>query len=163
MLRVAVIALAIVVVALITLRIFGLAPHDRRAGLWLPGQVVNTPVTDWSFTDSISEIYLQTRTTYLIPHSVTIQCAQIGGQLYIASFHMGGPRRRWNQNVMRDPRVRLGIDGKLYDRKAIPLTDPSEIDKVFQTYVKKYDAWKRVSEQSLANRPTIFYWRIEPV
>jgi hypothetical protein len=155
-------ALAVVVVALVALRIVGLPPHDRRAGLWLPGEVVMTPVDDWSFTDAIPEIYVQTRTTYLIPHSVTTQCAQVGGQLYIASFYTGGPRRRWNQNVLRDPRVRLGIGGRLYDRKAIPLTDSVEIGRVLESYAKKYPSWKRVSEQPLAQRPTIYYWRIEP-
>ncbi|MGE0704136.1 MAG: nitroreductase/quinone reductase family protein [Vicinamibacterales bacterium] len=159
------IVLAAVIATLIALRIVGFAPRDSRAGLWLPGEVVTTTVSDWSFTDAYPEIYLQTRTPYLIAHSVTIQCAQIDGQLYIASFHMGGPtapRRRWNQNVLRDPRVRLSIGGRLYDQTAVPLTDPTEIDAVLQAYAVKYPNWKRVSEQPLAERPTIYYWRIEP-
>jgi hypothetical protein len=160
--RVGAIVLAVVVAALIALRVAGLAPKDRRAGLWLPGERVETPVTDWSFTDAFPEIYVQTRTTYLIPHSVTIQCAQVDGRLYIASFHWGGPRRRWNQNVLRDPSVRLGIGERLYDQTAVPLTDQTEIETVFRAYTTKYPNWKRVSEQPLAERPTIYYWRIEP-
>lgn len=157
-----VVVLALVIAVLVTLSIVGLAPRDRRAGLWLPGELVTTPVDDWSFTDAFPEIHLQTRTRYLIPHSVTVQCAQVEGRLYIASFHMGGPRRRWNQNVQRDPRVRLGIGNRLYDRTAIPLTDPTDIDTVFRAYAAKYPNWQRVSEQPLEQRPTIYYWRIAP-
>ena len=160
--RAGVIVLAVLAAAFITLRIVGLEPRDRRAGLWLPGERVETPVTDWAFTDAFPEIYVQTQSTYLIPHSVTIQCAQVDGTLYIASFHFGGPRRRWNQNVLRDPKVRLSIGQRLYDQTAVPLTDQTEIDTVFRAYITKYANWKRVSEQPPAERPTIFYWRIEP-
>ncbi len=51
-------------VALIVLRVVGLDPKDRRAGLWLTGEVVTTPVTDWSFTDKYRNIYVQTKTWY---------------------------------------------------------------------------------------------------
>src|SRR2546428_13918284 len=43
--------LACVAVALVTLRIVGLDPKDRRPGLWLTGDLGTKPVTDWSFTD----------------------------------------------------------------------------------------------------------------
>jgi hypothetical protein len=160
--RAILVVLAVAIVALTALRVLGLPPKDRRPGLWLPGTLVEAPVDDWSFTDAVPEIYVETRTRYIVPHSVTIQCAQVGGQLYIASFHFGGPRRSWNQNIDRDPRVRLSIGGRLYDKRAVPLTDPAEIEGVFQAYAKKYDTWKRVSEQPPAERPQIFYWRIEP-
>ena len=38
---------AVLVVALVVLRVAGLDPNERRAGLWLTGEVVTTPVTDW--------------------------------------------------------------------------------------------------------------------
>ena len=38
---------------LVVLRITGLNPHDRIPGLWLTGNLVTTPVTDWSFTDKV--------------------------------------------------------------------------------------------------------------
>ena len=156
----AIIVFAVGIATLATFSVVGLRPKDRRAGLWLPGALVTTPVNDWSFTDAFPEIYLQTRTTYLIPHSVTIQCAQIAGQLYIASFDSGGPRRRWNLNVLRDSRVRLQIGERLYDRNAIPLADPTETDKVFRAYGAKYSNWQLISKQPLDQRPTIHYWRI---
>lgn len=36
-------------------------------GLWLTGDLVTTPVTDWSFTDAIPTVQIETRTWYLIP------------------------------------------------------------------------------------------------
>lgn len=46
-------------------------PKDRRPGLWLSGDAVTAPVTDWSFSDAFQEIQLETKTWYLVPHSVT--------------------------------------------------------------------------------------------
>ena len=50
----------------------GCQPRDERPGLWLSGELAAEPVQDWSFSDSIEEISLETRTWYGIPHSVTI-------------------------------------------------------------------------------------------
>src|SRR5947209_2578352 len=74
-----------VVVALLALCIVGLDPRERRPGLWLTGERVATPVTDWSFTDKHPTIYIQTRSGYLLPHSVTITCVAHDGQLYLTS------------------------------------------------------------------------------
>ena len=53
-------------------------PKDRRPGLGLSGDVVNEPINDWSFSDEYQQIYLETQTWYLIPHSVTTVCAGLG-------------------------------------------------------------------------------------
>ena len=62
---------------LIVLRVVGVDPQDQRPGLWLAGDVVDSPVSDWSFTDDHYEIYLQTNTPYFVPHSVTVYCATL--------------------------------------------------------------------------------------
>ena len=51
--------LLFLVLALITLPIVGLEPQDRRPGLWVKGELVTTPFTDWSFTNQFEEIYLE--------------------------------------------------------------------------------------------------------
>src|SRR5262245_3506846 len=83
--------LVVALIALAVLRVVGLNPKAQRAGLWLSGDAVTAPVNDWSFTDSIQEIQVQTHSWYGLPHSVTTQCASVNGTLYIASFHFGGP------------------------------------------------------------------------
>ena len=42
--------------------------------------------------------------------------------------------RHWNQNVVRDPCVRLKIADKLYDRTLVKITDPVEHDKILATW-----------------------------
>ena len=47
----------------------GCPPTDRSLscrvpGLWIKGDPVTTPVTDWSYTDKIPEIKIQTQTPF---------------------------------------------------------------------------------------------------
>src|SRR6266849_1529674 len=100
---------ALVVVTLLTLRVTGLEPayvdpsseefaksgRTTRPGLWLTGEVVHTPVTNWDWVNKIRDpirkntIMIETRTWYGIPHSVTT-----GIKMNIewqSSFHMTRP------------------------------------------------------------------------
>src|ERR1700676_14416 len=121
---------------LAVLRITGLNPHDGIPGLWLTGDLVTTPVADWSFTDKVPTIKLQTQSRFLLPHSVTINCLAYKGQLYVSSTHPAGAPRSWDENVMRDPHVRIKIGDKLYDRTLVLVTDPAEKDGVVQVKEK---------------------------
>ena len=139
--------LAAIVVLLVVLRITGLDPRDRTPGLWLTGTLVTTPISDWSFTDKVDTVKVQTRDFLGLPHSVTTYCVAYNGQLYLTSVYP--PRapqypngRRWNQNVARDPRVRLKIAGQLYDRTLVYVTDPQERAAVIQNKAKKYPQQK---------------------
>ena len=127
---------------LVVLGITGLNPHDGIPGLWLTGDLVTTPVTDWSFTDKVPTIKLQTQGRFLLPHSVTINCLAYKGQLYVSSIYPAGPPRIWNENVMRDPHVRIKIGDRLYDRTLVLVTDPAERDGVLQARAKKYPQLK---------------------
>src|SRR5215470_1029896 len=82
----------LVVVTLLTLRMTGLEPpyvdptseefaksgRTTRPGLWLAGEVVHEPVTNWDWVNTVNDpirkntVMLETRTWYGIPHSVTI-------------------------------------------------------------------------------------------
>jgi hypothetical protein len=124
------------------LRITGLNPHDGIPGLWLTGDLVTTAVTDWSFTDQVPTIKLQTQSRFLLPHSVTINCVAFKGQLYVTSTYSAGSPRSWNANVMRDPRVRIKIGDKLYDRSMVVVTDPAEIQGLLEAKAKKYPRLK---------------------
>ncbi len=137
------------VLALAVLRITGFEPRTcsniyeswscRLPGLWLRGDLVTTPVTDWSFTDKIPTIKLQTHTWYLLPHSVNIGIVYYNGHLYLSSVYMRSEvKYRWNENVLRDPRVRLKIGNQLYDRTLTYVTDPAEKAAVLQAKSKKY-------------------------
>ncbi|MBZ5699068.1 MAG: hypothetical protein LAN18_11040 [Acidobacteriia bacterium] len=138
--------LVCLVLALLVLRVTGLNPKGRRPGLWLSGDVVTTPVADWSFTDKYPNIMIQTRTWYMIPHSVTINCLSANGQLYLSTAIPAGLQyphdRNWHANVARDPHARLKIGNQLYDRTLSVVTDPAEKAAVMQAREKKYPQLK---------------------
>ena len=121
-------------------------------GLWLKGEPVTTPVTDWSFTDKIPQIKIQTQSAFLLPHSVTIWCAEYNGNLYVTSR----PGRMWVEDAIRDPRVRLKMGDQLFDRTLSVVDDPAEKAAVLQTKGKKYPQWKVPS----ASASTVF--RVNP-
>jgi hypothetical protein len=135
------------VLLLATLRATGFEPRDctnasswscRAPGLWLKGDVVTTPVSDWSFTDKIQTIKIQTETPFLLPHSVSIWCAVYNGNLYVTSYR----GRLWVEDAIRDPHVRLKIGGRIYDRTLSLVSDPDEKAAVLQAKGKKYPQWK---------------------
>ena len=117
----------VVVLVLVILRVTGLNPRGARSGFWLSGNLITVPVTDWSFADSYPTIEVQTKTRYLIPHSVTIWCVSYEKNLYLQAFG-----RTWKQNVARDPHVRIKIGNQLYDETVTPITDTSEFSGVAQ-------------------------------
>jgi hypothetical protein len=128
--------LAGLAVVLLVLRFTGFSPTGdipgpgNYPGLWLTGEVVTTPVTDWSFATQYKTDKVQTRTWYGIPHSVTTSHILHNGQLYLTSlFRAGVPfpqGKSWVNNVMRDPHVRLKFGDKLYDCVLSHVTDPEE-------------------------------------
>lgn len=127
---------------LVILRFTGLNPRARTPGLWLTGKVVNTPVTDWSFTDKVQHVEVQVRTWYLLPHSVTINCISNDGRLYLSSVFGQDETRSWNAAVLRDPRVRIKVGDQLYDRTLVPVTDPAEWKAVLEARARKYPRLK---------------------
>jgi hypothetical protein len=130
--------LVCLILLLAVLRISGFGPHDRIPGLWLKGNVVSTPVTDWSFTENIPVIQIQTQTWYLLPHSVNINCLVYNSQLYLVSVFPAGTAHGWNDNVMRNPNVRLKVGDQIYDRTLSLVSDAAEQEGVLQARHKKY-------------------------
>ena len=145
-----VIIVVVMALTLLTLRMTGLEPEyldlDQlrahhmiaRPGLWLKGEVVTAPVTDWSFVDkvehpgrSINTVLVETRTPYFIPHSVRTMPFVRNGVLYIRSHQdrmdLQFPNdKSWTSNVARDPRVRIKIGDKLYEATMVLVTDRAQ-------------------------------------
>jgi hypothetical protein len=148
--RAAGVLVVILAVALLTLRVTGLEPqyldlpelraHDMLAwpGLWIKGEVVTTPVTDWSFVSqtehpgrNLNTVLVETRTPYFIPHSVRTVPFVRDGRLYIRSHQhrmdLQAPNdKAWTANVARDPRVRIKIGGKIYEATMVLVADHAQ-------------------------------------
>ena len=144
----------VVVIAAALAGCFG--PEDRRPGMHLRGEVVASAPSDWAFTDAHREIAIEVQTPYLLPHSVTIWCATINGELYLGA--RDPETKRWPGWVDRDPDVRLGIGSKIYEVRLTPLEDPARIKRVRQVYGLKYELPARREGEG----PPIRYWRVEP-
>jgi len=131
----------------------GCEPSDQRPGLWLSGTPQPYPA-DWTFADQQKEIELQVGTPYLLPHSVTIWCATLDGDLYLAASRP--EEKHWPGWVNEDPDVRLKIGDDLYEARLEPLQDPALIRQVTAVQSKKYGF-------DMPDGPTgAWYWRVEP-
>ena len=132
-----------------------LSPKDRRPGLRLSGPNEPFPL-DWSFTDIHPEIWIETHTPWLLRHSVTIVCAQRDGRLYVGA--RDPDTKRWVALVERDDRVRLGIDGTIYEARLEAITDPEEEADIRRAYAAKY-GWP---ERPAAESPPWRVFRVWP-
>ena len=181
-----VLIVVLLAVTLLTLRVTGLEPqyldlndlraHDMiaRPGLWLTGEVVNTPVTDWSFVDkvehpgrSLNTVLVETRTPYFIPHSVRTVPFVRNVRLYIRSHQhrmdLQFPNdKSWTSNMARDPRVRIKIGDKLYEATMVLIADRAQAIAVLgrnpetlqkgpdgQEHVVRYDHVLRVFQRNI--------------
>lgn len=135
----------------------GCEPDGRRPGLWLSGDVQEKFPDDWSFTNQHREIHIEVSTPYLLPHSVTIWCADSEGDLYLGA--RAPETKNWPGYVDDDPNVRLGIGDKIYPVRLEPLTDPEEIQGVKQAYARKYDLPGGISGGENVDQR---YWRVVP-
>jgi hypothetical protein len=129
-------------------------PSDERPGLGLSGEVQGQGVEDWSFTSDANEIFIETVTSYWIPHSVTAWCVTVGNELYVAADD--ADEKIWVANVARDPNVRLKIGDKVYEQKLVPITDAATIASIDSGFARKYE----YEEEEADDNMTVGYWRV---
>ena len=170
--------------ALLTLRVTGLDPeymdyttqeYNERGrmtlpGLWLSGEVVKEPIDNWDWVLDVSHpergntIMLETQTWYGIPYSVTILPTPRGDKMYIGGSARDARLARvfpdykqWWANVENDPRVRLKIDGKIYEMTAALVHDHVEFAEVLGRDAITTTIAEDGSEQVVAKW---YYWRV---
>jgi hypothetical protein len=130
-------------------------PSDERPGLGLSGEVHQQGVEDWSFTSDAYEIFIETATSYWIPHSVTAWCVTVGDELYVAADD--ADKKKWVTNVAHDPNVRLKIGDKVYEQKLVPITDAETIASIDSGFARKYEYEE---EEGADDDMTVGYWRV---
>jgi hypothetical protein len=87
----------------------------------LRGEVIEEPVTDWSFVDD-SFVDLETRPEN--PYSVELNYFVRDGQLFVDPAE----GRRWLDYIRADPRVRVRFGGKVYPLQAVLVGRPGELE-----------------------------------
>lgn len=93
------------------------------------------PPADWAFTRDVPLVQLETRPER--PWSVTLGCVEYQGALYVGSPDPESDR--WVAHVTRDPRVRLRVEGRIYELQARRVTDPAEWAAAGRLLYEKYD------------------------
>tara|TARA_B100000575_G_C22990150_1_gene570968 strand:- start:8 stop:601 length:594 start_codon:yes stop_codon:yes gene_type:complete len=184
-LRVGLTAVVLLLIGTIcTLRVTGLEPeymdytteaYNERGrmtypGLWLKGDLVSEPVDNWDWVRDVrhpvrgNTIMLETRTWYGLPYSVTILPTPRGGNLYVGGSARGDRLSRdfpeykqWWANVQRDPRVKLKIDGKIYEMTAALVHDPEELRQILGREPVSIRTADDGSEDVVAKW---YYWRV---
>ena len=129
-------------------------PSDERPGLGLSGEVHRSGVGDWSFTSDAYEIFIETVTSYWIPHSVTAWCVTVGNELYVSADY--ADKKSWVANIGRDPNVRLKIKDKVYEQKLVPVTDATMIASIDSGFVRKYEYEEEEGDEDM----TVGYWHV---
>jgi hypothetical protein len=78
--------------------------------------------SDWTFAGDYGTVQLETRPED--PYSVNVAFTVVDNRLYI---NAGDTETQWVKNIAANPRVRLRMDGVLYELRAERVTDPAEI------------------------------------
>ncbi len=107
----------------------------------LKGEVVDPPPDDWTEYAAVETAQLETRPDD--PHSINIWLGVVDGRLYVTTSLIRGPddpnERDWVRHVAADPRVRLRVDGRVYELNAVRVESPETIEAVRRAMIAKYD------------------------
>lgn len=128
-------------------------PSDRRPGLWLTGDAAAFP-DNWAFTSAYPEIFVQVKTPYFLPHSVTIWCVALGEKLVIGARNPDD--KNWPGWMAKSPAVTLKVGDKLYQGEAERVNDAAEIAEIKAAYAVKY----QLSTDPNKPSPPMRYWYI---
>lgn len=135
-------------------------PLGPLSGGRLSGEVHTAPVGDWSFSDAVATIQLETNPAE--PHSVNAWCVGLGDRIYVPTSMIRGPKapseREWVRNVTADERVRIRIGDQIYERTAVRVHDAAEYDAARAALEMKYelDPAERDSERD------VWIFRLDP-
>jgi hypothetical protein len=95
------------------------------AGIIPGGELSGEEATAGAWSEVVSDsgtLDLETRPED--PYSVRINFFFRGGEIYIDPAE----GRRWYEHLQDDPSVRVRFDGLIYRARAVPVTDPQELE-----------------------------------
>ncbi len=149
----------------------GCAPFLVFPGGELRGTLYSNAIDDWSFTDEVEFVQIQTRSDH--PYSVQVYGVGSGKAFYIASQGWRGAmgstnRARWIAHLVEDPKIRLLVGETIYELKGVRVEDDSEVERVRQLFRTKYgDAaeswgfWQKKPKAPSASE--VFVFRLDPL
>jgi hypothetical protein len=109
-------------------------PLGPIPGPRLSGAVVQEPVEDWSFVDAVEVVQVETRPD--APYSVNTWMTRVDDGVYVFA---GDDESPWVQNIIQEPLVRVRIDGRIYELRAVGVTDLRIKRTFLQAMKAKYE------------------------
>jgi hypothetical protein len=116
----------------------------------LHGETSTEDPMNWAFAGGEATLELQvgdrTRTVWFVTYQSV---------LYVAAAE--GERKQWPAEVMKDPRVRLRVAGRNYDRKLVRIDDEAMRQAVGKTFETRYQT--TLSPEAKAR---VWVFRVDP-
>lgn len=131
---------------------FSDGPVGPFPGGALSGAVDPDPSPNWRAAGSTIELEIRpadpwSLRTYAIPY---------GRDLYLPSFQ--AERRRWVPVALADPRVRVRLENRLYERRLERVDDPATRARLIELMAQLH-GW---DPDGIAGRDTTWYFRLAP-
>ncbi len=124
----------------LAIALVGCGPIGPFAGGALRGPVGPSQVSDWSFAEELKTAQLETRPAK--PQSVTTWFAAVGPDLYVPTSLVLGTKnpanRGWVAHVAEDPRVRIRLGDRVFERVARRVEDETEFARAREALETKY-------------------------
>lgn len=114
-------------------RLFAGGPLGPFPGGHLRGQPVSPPA-DWSFANREDYLLVESD-AWTLPYSERVWFLAHEGRLHLLlpSFFGDGLKRR----IDDDPRVRVALDGRLYEQTAVAVTEPQQIAAILGPVIRR--------------------------
>lgn len=104
-------------------------PVGPMPGFALDGPPAMQPVQNFLFARYLDELAIEIRPES--PYSVTVGFVEREGRIYVS----GPSWSFWVRGLERHPEARIYLAAEIYDVTAVPVTDPSELEKVGESGV----------------------------
>jgi hypothetical protein len=118
-------------------RWFITCPCDTMPGAVLWGEVVEEPVTDWSFANEVELCQIQVQGA-IFPQALNLNCmATPQGQLYLSCSNC--EPKRWSRLAMNNENGRIRLNGLVYPVTITRVTDAAEADRSWEARLIKLE------------------------
>ena len=112
-----------------------ICPCDGTPGGFLLGEKERRPVDDWAFVNEVPLCQIQIWAG-IRPHSINLNCMSTpDGELYVSCGNCD--TKYWQTQVGANEKGLIRINGNLYPVIFNRVTDPTEMDRVYQASTNK--------------------------
>ncbi len=138
LLKLAVAAIGVIAV-LSVLGMLAVCPCGPAPGMFLFGDEVSEPVTDWQRANEVGLCQVQVSTWY--SRSINLNCMSANGELFVSCSNCQG--KQWSTQALANPSGYIRMASAVYPVTFERLTSPAELDIAWQA---RSDKLKRATD-----------------